>query len=66
MEDFEETEKELKSSLGDDYAEREEMMNQVYSKALYKAPLRKLERSIYEKRRAIKKNKFAKERTRNG
>lgn len=55
LEDFEETEKELKSSLGDDYAEREEMMNQVYSKALYKAPLRKLERSIYEKEEQLRK-----------
>ena len=41
--------------MGDDYAEREEMMNQVYSKALYKAPLRKLERSIYEKEEQLRK-----------
>lgn len=55
LDEFADEEKNLKESLNEDYVEREEMLNQTYSRALYKAPLRKLERSIYEKEEQLRK-----------
>lgn len=51
----EESEINLRESLDEDYGNREYMSNQKYSRALYNAPLRKLEHEIYEKEEKLRK-----------
>ena len=58
MDDIDVTEKSIKESLAEDYAKRESMASQTYSRALYKAPLRKLDMEIYAKKENLRNIAF--------
>lgn len=55
LSDFDTTEEELKASLSEDYARKNELSGQTYSRTLYRTQLRKLERDIFDKEEQLRK-----------